>query len=161
MTNPLPHPKEVRDTLGDMLGRDVTVAPRDPYTPVLTDRHSVAVYVDDQNQMAAVAVLDLPLSVWAGAAIGLVPAGGAQDQVDEGELSKPVRENLYEVLNIFSALFNKPGATHLRIYSMHAPGEAVPSDVALLVKSLGNRLDLDVTVAGYGSGKLGVVLARQ
>jgi hypothetical protein len=156
----LPHPKEVRDMFGNMLGRDITVAPCDPYTPVMTDRHSVAVYVDDQNQMAAVTVLDLPLSVWVGAAIGLVPPGGAEDQVDEGELSRPVRENLYEVLNIFSALFNKPGAPHLKIYSMHAPGEAVPSDVALLVKSIGNRLDLDVTVAGYGSGKIGVVIAR-
>jgi hypothetical protein len=160
MSTPLPHPKEVKDLLGDMLGRDITVAPCDPYTPVMTDRHSVAVYVDDQNQMAAVAALDLPLSVWVGAAIGLVPAGGAEDQVDEGELSRLVRENLYEVMNIFSALFNKPGAPHLKIYSMHAPGEAVPSDVALLVKSLGNRLDLDVTVAGYGSGKIGVVIAR-
>jgi hypothetical protein len=160
MSTPLPHPKEVKDLLGDMLGRDITVAPCDPYTPVMTDRHSVAVYVDDQNQMAAVAALDLPLSVWVGAAIGLVPAGGAEDQVDEGELSRLVRENLYEVMNIFSALFNKPGAPHLKIYSMHAPGEAVPSDVALLVKSLGNRLDLDVTVGGYGKGKVGVALAR-
>jgi hypothetical protein len=160
MATPLPHPKEVKDMFADMLGRDITVAPCDPYTPVLTDRHTVAVYVDDQNQMQAVTVLDLPLSVWVGAAIGLVPAGGAEDQVDEGELSKAVRDNLFEVLNIFSALFNKPGATHLKIYSMHAPGEAVPSDVALLVKSLGNRIDLDVTVAGYGAGKIGVVLGR-
>jgi hypothetical protein len=160
MATPLPHPKEVKDMFADMLGRDITVAPCDPYTPVMTDRHSVAVYIDDQNQMQAVAVLDLPLSVWVGAAIGLVPAGGAEDQVDEGELSKTVRDNLYEVLNIFSALFNKPGATHLKIYSIHAPGEAVPSDVALLVKSLGNRVDLDVTVAGYGGGKFGIVLAR-
>jgi hypothetical protein len=160
MSTPLPHPKEVKDMLADMLGRDITVAPCDPYTPVLTDRHSVAVYVDDQNQMAAVVALDLPLSVWVGAAIGLVPPGGAEDQVDEGELSRPVRDNLYEVLNIVSALFNKPGAPHLKIYSLHAPGEAVPSDVALLVKSLGNRLDLDVTVAGYGKGKLGLVIGR-
>ena len=146
--------------LGDMLGRDITVAPRDAYTPTLTDRHSVAVYVDDQNQMAAVAALDLPLSVWIGAAIGLVPPGGAEDQVDEGELTAAVRDNLHEVLNILAALFNKPGTPHLRIYSMHAPGEPVPSDVALLVKSIGNRLDLDVTVGGYGSGKLGIVLGR-
>jgi hypothetical protein len=160
MSIPLPTPKDVRDMFGDMLGREITVAPCDPYTPTMTDRHSVAVYTDDQNQMAAVAALDLPLSVWTGAAIGLVPPGGAEDQVDEGQLSGPVKDNLYEVLNIFSALFNRPGAPHLRIYSMHAPGEAVPSDVALLVKSLGNRLDLDVEVAGYGKGKIGVVLGR-
>jgi hypothetical protein len=160
MSVPLPNPKDVRDVFADMLGRDITVAPCDMYTPTMADRHSVAVYVDDQNQMAVVAALDLPLSVWTGAAIGLVPPGGAEDQVDEGELTKAVRDNLYEVLNIFSALFNKPGAPHLRIYSMHAPGEAVPSDVALLVKSLGNRLDLDVEVGGYGKGKIAVVIGR-
>jgi hypothetical protein len=71
-----------------------------------------------------------------------------------------VRDNLYEVLNIFSALFNKPGTPHLKIQSMYPPGEAPPLDLGVMLKSLGMRLDLEVTVAGYGSGKIAVVLAR-
>ncbi|HEV7755049.1 MAG TPA: hypothetical protein VGO94_04240 [Mycobacteriales bacterium] len=160
MTTSLPHPKEVRDMLSDMLGRDVTVAPCDAFTPNVTDKHAAAVYVDDQGQVAVLAALDLPLAAWVGASIGLVPAGGAQDQVEDGELSQGVRDNLYEVLNIFSALFNKPGTPHLKIQSMYPPGEAPPLDLGVMLKSLGMRLDLEVTVAGYGSGKIAVVLAR-
>jgi hypothetical protein len=160
MTTPLPHPKEVRDLFGDMLGRDVTVAPCDPFTPNITDKHAAAVYTDDKGQVAVVAAMDLPLAAWTGASIGLVPAGGAQDQVEDGELTQAVRDNLYEVLNIFSALFNKPNTPHLKMTTMYPPGEAPPLDLGVLLKSLGMRLDLEVTVAGYGSGKIAVVLAR-
>jgi hypothetical protein len=138
----------------------VTVAPCDPFTPNITDRHAAAVYTDDQGQTAVVTAMDLPLAAWTGASIGLVPAGGAQDQVEDGELTPAVKENLFEVLNIFSALFNKPNAPHLKITTMYPPGEAPPLDLGVLLKSLGMRLDLEVTVAGYGSGKIAVVLAR-
>jgi hypothetical protein len=160
MTTPLPHPKEVRDLLGDMLGRDVTVAPCDPFTPNVGDNHATAVYVDDQGRVAVLTTLDLPLSVWVGASIGLVPAGGAADQVEDGELTQAVKDNLFEVLNIFSALFNKPNAPHLKIQSLYPPGEVPPLDLGVMLKSLGMRLDLEVTVAGYGSGKIAAVLAR-
>jgi hypothetical protein len=160
MTTPLPHPKEVRDMFADMLGRDVTVAPCDPFTPNIDDKHAAAVYSDDQGRVAVAAAVDLPLAAWVGASIGLVPAGGAEDQVEEGELTQAVKDNLSEVMNILSALFNKPNAPHLKITAMYPPGEAPPLDLGVLLKSLGMRLDLEVSVAGYGSGKLAVVLAR-
>jgi hypothetical protein len=160
MDTSLPHPKEVRDMLVDMLGRDVTVAPCDAFTPNITDKHAAAVYSDDQGRVAVVAAMDLPLAAWTGASIGLVPAGGAQDQVEDGELTQAVKDNLYEVLNILSALFNKPNAPHLKVTAMYPPGEAPPLDLGVLLKSLGMRLDLEVSVAGYGSGKVAIVLAR-
>ncbi|HSF26403.1 MAG TPA: hypothetical protein VLC50_02685 [Actinomycetes bacterium] len=153
----LPTPKDVRDTLADLLGRDVDVAPCEAVVPSNEAPCTLAVFVDDAMTMSCVGVLDLPLSAWVGAAIGLVPAGGAADCVEVGELTPMVRDNLYEVLNVLSATLNKPGASHQKLYAMHEPGSLPPTDVSSWAKVVVGRIDLAVTVAGYGSGRLGFV----
>jgi hypothetical protein len=101
--------------------------------------------------------MDLPLSAWVGAAIGLVPFRGAQGCVEDGELTPMVRDNLYEVLNVLSSVLNRPGASHQKLYAMHEPGSLPPADVMSWAKVVVGRLDLAVSVAGYGSGALGLV----
>ncbi len=156
-TTTLPSPKDVRDMIEGLLGRGVTVQ---PCSPLETDKpHSVAVYVDDNLNTAAVGVLDLPLSAYTGAAIGLVPPGAAEAAVEDGVLPGSVRANLDEVLNVLSALFNTPGARHLRLYATYAPGEPPPTDISGIVRALGRRLDLTVSVSGYGEGRFALVLA--
>jgi hypothetical protein len=158
-TTPLPNPKDARDLLSDLLGRDVTVADGQPVVPGPREPVTVAVYVDDALRTAVVAVADLRLSAYAGAAIGLVPVGGAEAAIEDRELAASVRGNLDEILNVISALFNVEGAPHLRLYATYTLGEEPPSDVAALLRTIGRRLDLDVEIAGYGAGALSLVLA--
>ena len=73
-------------------------------------------------------------------------------------LTPLLEENLREVLNIAVTLFNVPGAEHLRLYAVHAAGTALPQDVLARALTLGRRTDVNVDVAGYGSGVLSVVL---
>jgi hypothetical protein len=118
------------------------------------------VFVDDRLQVTAITAFDLPLSAYAGAAIGLVPVAGAQAAIEEGILSDTLRENVYEVLNIAASLFNADGAEHLRLYDVHHIGAPLPPDILAKALTLGRREDLAVDVAGYGSGRLSVVLIR-
>jgi hypothetical protein len=155
---PLPNPKDVRDMFSDLLGRDVSVNVADPINLAPGTPAYFAVYVDCHTHTAAVVVADLPLAAYTGAAIGLIPAGGAADAVGEGTLPKMLAENFSEVLNIAVGLFNVDGAPHLRLYDTYAPGEAPPPDVVANAKALGNRLDLSVAVTGYGSGALSMVV---
>src|SRR4051812_18120927 len=120
----LPAPKDVRDLFEDLLNRSVEVTTA---APVLADdvRHTmVSIYVDDTLKMTAVIGLDLPLAVYAGAALGLVPPGGAQDSVAEGVLSPMIAENVAEVCNIMAGLLNRPGGPRVRLYQTFLPGEA-------------------------------------
>lgn len=156
-TTALPQIKDVRDMLEGLLGRNVTMAPAAPVEP---DKPvAVGVFVDDNTRTAAVAIASLEFAAYAGASIGLVPAGGAEAAIEDGELPASVRDNFFEVLNVLSALFNTPGHPHLRLYAAYEPGEAPPSDVAALMRTYGGRLDLAVTVAGYGDGGLSLLLA--
>ena len=151
----LPAPKEVRDLFEDLLGRPVTVSPTDPVLSEAVRRTMVALYVDNALKLQAVIGLELSLAVYAGAALGLIPPGGAQDSVEEGVMTPMVAENVTEVCNIMAGLLNR----HLRLYQRFLPGEGPPTDAVGHLLALGRRLDLNVDVSGYGSGKLSISLA--
>lgn len=155
----LPAALEVRELVEGLVGRDVTVGPSTPLAPGPYSPASVAVYVDDQLRVRAVIVCDLALSAWTGAAIGLVPPRQAEEARVAGALTPTLVENLHEVLNVAASLFNVEGAAHLRLHVLHPAGPSLPGDAMARALALGRRLDLEVTVAGYGSGKLAVVLS--
>lgn len=156
-TTLLPAAKDVKDVLAGLLGRDVEVNVGDPFAGDQREGATYAVYVDDQLRTRAVAVADLAFSAHAGAAIGLVPVGGAEVAIEERDLSPMLQENLAEVLNVCASLFNADGYPHVKLYGVHHVGEAVPTDVAGLAAVTGRRIDLDVSIASYGAGKLSLV----
>ncbi|WP_183094875.1 hypothetical protein [Nocardioides stalactiti] len=154
----LPQPKQVRDLLVDLLGRDVTLSPTKPFAPGPDTPASVAVYVNDSLQIRALIACDLPFSAYAGAAIALVPPGAAADAVADGKLTDPLAENLYEVLNIAASTFNVDGSDHLKLHQLHPAGPPLDPMVRIQTLTLGRREDLSVDVAGYGGGLLSIVL---
>jgi hypothetical protein len=155
MTDQLPAPKEVRDLLGDLLGREVTVAPADPPSGAVPP---TAVFVHDDLSTAGVIGFELPLAANVAAAVGLIPPGGAEACVEDGELSPLFGENLAEVANVLATLFNANGGPHVKLHALHRTGPEVPTDVVSHLQALGNRLDLSVTVAGYGTGIFSLVV---
>lgn len=156
---PLPRQMEVRDLLGGMLGRAVDVAVG--AAPVsAADQPVVGVYVTRLGGANALVALDLPLAAGIGAAIALIPPGGAQTSVEDGMLSDALLDNASEVLNVFASLFNADDAPHLRLDGVHdAARHLLPAAVAAGLQEYGPRLDAEVAIKGYGSGRLSVVVA--
>jgi hypothetical protein len=154
----LPLPKQLRDLLADLLGREVSLEPAPPYAPGPDTPASVAVYVDDSLRISALIACDLAFSAYAGAALGLVPPGGAQAAIDDGKLTDTLSENLYEVLNIAASMFNVAGADHLRLHALHPAGPPLDPQLRISTLTLGRREDLRVDVGGYGAGALSIVL---
>jgi len=58
---------------------------------------------------------------------------------------------------VLTAALNAHSGPHQRLYRSYLGAEA-PADAAAHSRALGNRLDLAVTVPGYGTGTLGWVL---
>jgi hypothetical protein len=96
--------------------------------------------------------MDLTLAAYSGAALGLMPAGAAQDSIEGKQLSPMLLENVQELYNILTGLLNKEGGPHLTLYRVVAPGESLPSDAAAHLLALGNRLDVKVEISRYGGG---------
>ena len=79
--------------------------------------------------------------------------------VAEKSPSPDVLANFYEVLNIASSLFNRDNLPHVRITTLTGPGEALTEPAAGVSRKLVERLDLDISIKGYGTGRLAFVLA--
>ncbi len=154
----LPAPKEVRDLLGALLDRQVDIKPAPPFGVSPAYPATVASYVDDSLVVRAIVALDLPLSAHVGAALALVPASQAVAAVEEGRLEGSVAESLREVCNIVASLFNVGNHVHLRLHACHVAGEPLPHDLRARTQVLGHRCDYLVSVGGYGSGRVAVVL---
>lgn len=153
----LPHPKDVRDLFEGLLGRDVEVGPGDPVVPSETTFAGVGLYVEDNLSLSGAVAADLSLTAYAGAALGLVPVDSANDQIRARSLMGQTWENFAELLNIGVSMFNQDGSPHVRLYSTHEPGELPQADVLDLLRGLGRRIDLTVSIAGYGRGTISIV----
>jgi len=156
-STPLPPAKPVRDLLEELLGRDVDVRPGEPLSPDDDRSTTLAVYVDDSLQLQLVGVADIAFAAYAGAAIGLVPAAAAKEAVAGRLLPSNIAENLYEVLNICASLLNADGVPHVRLHEVHFPGATPPPQAVSVACTVGRRLDLVVTIAGYGAGRFSFV----
>jgi hypothetical protein len=155
MADQIPAPKLVRDLLTDLLGRDVTVQPAEPPSGAVP---VTAVFVHDNLSIAGVIGFQLPLAANLAAAVGLIPPGGAEACIEDGELTPLFGDNLAEVCNVLTTLFNRSDGPHVKLHKLHREASEVPADVVGHLEALGNRLDLDVNVAGYGSGALSLVV---
>ena len=154
----LPAAKDVRDMLSGLVGKEVTVSPGAPVTPEPNRPVTIAIYTAPDMSVNALCVMDLGASAYTAASLALLPAGGAQDAVEEDkELSPLLLEALHEVVNVLSALFNTPGAPHSKLNKLVPDGEDVPGDIAGMLAGF-NRLDLAIEVPGYGKGALSLVL---
>ncbi|MCW2724957.1 MAG: Uncharacterized protein JWN35_1878 [Frankiales bacterium] len=155
----IPPPKAVRDLFADLLGRGVEI--NISSVKLVPDARAlccVSVYTTDKKQTGAVVVADLDLAARSGAALGLIPKGGAEAAVEDRELPANLAENFREVANIFAALFNVGDQPRLVLYSVHAPGAPIPEDVTALLRGVARREDYLIEIEGYGTGRLAVVL---
>lgn len=156
---PLPAALEVRELLEGLLGRDVDAAVgAAAVNPGAHPGAQVGVYVDNTLRLAAIIVMDLALAAHVGASIALMPATVAKAAVEDGTLTPALFDNTCEVLNVAASLFNTDGAPHLRLYATYAPREGLPADVAKWVSAYVRRLDMQMTVTGYGTGTISVLV---
>jgi hypothetical protein len=156
--SPLPAAPSVRELFEGLLGRDIdavigtgAVNPNEPPGAV------VGVYTDDRMALRAIVLLELSLAAHGGAAIALVPVAQAEGAAEDGVLPDNLYENIAEVLNVAASLFNAPDAPHVKLYQSYRPGEPIPGDVAKWVMAFVRRLDMELSIAGYGKGRISIL----
>jgi hypothetical protein len=155
----LPGTLAVRNLFEDLLGRDVTVSPGDPLTADELATAAVAIFTDTSQQIYGVLGMSLALAANAGAALGLLPAGAAEDSIDEKKLFPNLAENVFELCNVLTSLLNREGGPHVKMYQVIYPGDPLPNDARAHLLALGRRVDLTVEVNRYGKGKFSLSLA--
>jgi hypothetical protein len=152
MPVPMPTPVAVANMLTDLIGRDVKAQSAAP-AAAAAKKQFVAVYRDADDGLRALACCDLAVGGSFASALTIVPVSRVDDAVKQGSLDDDLLANLNEVFNVLSAIFPKAGQKRLILRSMQMDGALDPDVQALLAKPP-QRLDMDVSVAGYRSGRL-------
>lgn len=151
----MPIPEDVRDFLGDLLGKSVSVSKRSVAPFDLEDKvYVTGLYVNDKDKLIGACVSDIKLAANAGAALALIPDVVAKEAIAAGKLEDGLRENFYEVANIVSALLNGPSVPHLRLTELV---DGVPDEVIELAATAAGHKHYDITIMDYDGGMMALV----
>jgi hypothetical protein len=153
---PIPIQEAVRDFFTDLLGRGVAATKRTA-VPHHVETHNVGRYLDDDGETAALLVSDVDFAAFSGAALAMIPTVVAAEAIRAGDLSDTLFDNFREVVNVFSSLLNAPSTPHLALKALERHPDGT-EDIAELIESPRRRRDFDVTIEGYGSGVLAVLV---
>ena len=144
-----------------ILGRNVTtieITAR-PTTP--SDTSVVAVYTSPAGDLAGACVCDCALAAYAGAALSLIPVATASESVRAGKLEPMLLENFREVFNIASQLFTSCSTDRVILGSVRLMAELKVADlnppdaeIKKLINTPSQRLEMEVSVEGYGDGQM-------
>ncbi len=149
----LPEAAHVARTLSGLVGRAARCTPGKPVAPATRLPIVVATYLDGAGNLAAVALLDLSLACSAGAALVMLPRVVADEGMASGGIPDNIGENLHEVLNVWSGVFNSPSTPRVKLGAVTTSDTLAP-EVAALAKAPSGRLDLEVAIPGYAAGRL-------
>ena len=157
---PVPVRASVRDLIGDLVGKSVSVAPA-PAPQQLNGRPAyAATYRFDDGRVAGLTVCDLPAALAMGAAIGFMPRPDAEAELAEnGELAGDLLEFFREVVNVFAKLLNSPMTPHVALRELDRVPGKVRADAAAVALSPSARVDYEVIVDGFDPGMLTVLVA--
>lgn len=155
----LPTAVEVRELLEGMLGRDVDMGMTGDKVAPDSLGCIAGEYIDSFGKVHAVIAADLNIAAYMGAAIALVPAGGAEASIEDGFLSDTLRDNTAEVLNVMASMFNKDGHIHLKLGAVMDQAQApIGGTAERLMSGFGPALCMNTEIKGYGRGLLCVLL---
>lgn len=86
----MPIPEDVRDFLGDLLGKPVSVTKASQIDfGEEPERFVTGLYVNDKDQeLIGACISDIPLTTTAGAALAMMPAAVAKEAVEAGKLEE-------------------------------------------------------------------------
>ena len=151
----------VAPLLGSVLAKSITVKPSSAAVLPPNATAVVALYVDDQGSPAYFRAADLSLAANAGAALALYPPQAAADCVRTAKLAPDLLENVGEMLNICARLFDNTLDQHVSLRSVYLGLKQMPPNEVALFNSVSptSKSSFDVSIAGYGGGRLSLLVA--
>jgi hypothetical protein len=151
----VPNPDQVGRLLTGLLGKPVQVKITKP-GPVSPQAILYwGLYVDHEQRIRWACSCDLTCAANAGAALSVFPPAREKENITSGKLEPALEENLTEVLNILAQVLNISGQTHLRYQRMLVEKGQVPAEIRQGVQSKTAAAEFEVSVTGYGGGRLG------
>ncbi|CAA0091208.1 Uncharacterised protein [Zhongshania aliphaticivorans] len=144
----VPSQSSVSEMLSMLYGVEVDV---DEVSSVNFSGVFIATFINDDGGTVAFCAADPSFVAYSGAALSMMPAGGAEDMIESGEFSKTSIDNFYEVINVCSRLLMSDSSMHLKLDKVLSPaeGEVVVNDF-----TASTTVGFSLKIPRYGVGKM-------
>ncbi|MFO1349979.1 MAG: hypothetical protein U1F68_04570 [Gammaproteobacteria bacterium] len=152
----LPKVPDVTKMLEMLLGDGLTAKPAAPLDA--KSGNIVALYVSPDGKPVAAGVCDTAFAAYAGAALSMIPPGGAKDAAKSGDLSATMMGNVHEVMNICSRFLMNDATPHLKLATVHRDGKELPDGSKAFLGAALPRLDMEIDIPRYGKGRLSLLI---
>src|SRR5690242_6800406 len=140
-----------------LLGRNVSAEKIAPFRIAASEASAAAIYANSEGEVAGVCVADIDLVHRAGAALCLIPADARLKAV---KFDSALTENFREILNICAQFFAGQDQQRISLASVALSADARPPSATGLIASPAWRLDVKLTIADYGSGRISLLSHR-
>ena len=140
----------VKKTLDPLFGKDIDINNSQPLD--INNKVVIGTYVDGEGKAIGAIVMDYSCACYTAAALSMMPADIADENIKSGEIEDSLRDNLYEVLNIGVSFFSDGTTPDMRIKDMLVGPSEIPSDVQNVFKNAYTDLHVKMNIPGYGSG---------
>lgn len=152
----LPDTRRIGELYTNTLAKTVHVKPGQAADPA---NSVTATYVDDSGGIRCIIVCETTLGACLGAALMLIPATVALEEAAKGKLSITLLDTLREILNISSQLFRSITSRHrISLGKLYFAGAAVPADLKTMMSKPSGRLDVEIDIADYTSGRMSLLI---
>lgn len=139
--------QEFAKALSVLLRRDVKVKPAAPPPPAARLKFG-GLYKHGNDTVLGSVMGDIGFAARSGAALSMIPADVASEQIRADALDEVLRENFAEVLNVLSRAFVAEGDGRVTLQTTVFPPQTIPEQAAPAKSSA----SFDVEIAGYGNG---------
>jgi hypothetical protein len=155
---PLPDMEVVAGLLSGIAGRAVQLSKAPPLDLKTRTPKVYGIYRDTATDIICVSVLDLPFAACAGGAMLVFPLCTVNDAIRTGTLEEGMLDTVREILNVCARIFNDHA--HQVFQQLCLTASELPADAAAVVRSPAQRLDMEGSIAGYGSGHMTVLVGH-
>lgn len=149
----VPKVEELAEQLGTLIDKEITAEQREENW-VFGPSVQSAIYVTQDDRLAAILRLDLDLAAHLGAALAMMPRSASEEAVKEQVLEDDLLEAYGEVVNIMAGLLCCDGAPHVRLSTVNHCDPALGDDFLSTLVDPYVRMNLAIDIEDYGSGRL-------
>jgi len=154
----LPSMEVVGGLLSGIVGRAVKLSKAPPLDLKPRPPKVYGVYRDSRTDVICVAVLDFPFAAHTGGAMLVFPLCTINDAIKTSTLEEGMFDTVREILNVCARMFNDNA--HQVFQQLYLNVSELPADAAVVLRSPAQRMDMEGSVAGYGSGRMTVLVGQ-
>ena len=117
----------IKKTLDPLFGRDIGLKDSQPLEA--GDNVVVASYVNGEGNTVGAVMMDFSCACYSAAALSMLPADIAEENIKDGTIEDSLRDNLYEVFNVGVGFFSDGTTPDMRVKEMYVGEADLPGDV--------------------------------